>query len=225
MSGPRRTSAAALARLVVRSGGQPLSRVVLQYALSDAVQEGRAEPRDFLLGDRNLGKAFVAHVGPWRPHALRLVNREVDAESFDPTSPTFQEIEEEARRRRRSETRSARVGVEFLLWIPRARRIALIEFFNRASGNAQAVRARTGGLALFTTELVGAGSWFMPVCVEAPPGRYRALPVRRWAIALGVFATYKPEAGTAPCGFPEAVSEAMLKVVEVGSRGGGHGSG
>lgn len=201
MSGPRRTSAAALARLVARSGGQPLPRVVLQYALSDAVQEGRAEPRDFLLGDRNLGKAFVAYVGPWRPHALRLVNREVDAESFDPASPTFQGVEDEARQRRRSETRSARVGVEFLLWIPRARRMALLEFFNRGSGNARTARERAGGLALFTTEFVGASGWFMPVCTEAPPGRYRTLPMRRWTAALGVFEACRPEAGSLPAPF------------------------
>ena len=115
MTRARTPSARSLHRLVGRSGGLLLSRVVLQYSLSDAVQAGRAEPRDFLLGDRNLGKSFVAFVGPWRPHALRLVDRQVDAESFDVGSPVFGEIAAEAQQRRRSETRSARVGAEFLL--------------------------------------------------------------------------------------------------------------
>lgn len=187
-----RPTARSLARLVSRSGGLLLPRVVLQYALSDAVQAGRAEPRDFLLGDRNLGTSFVAFVGPWRPHALRLVNRHVDAESFDPTSPVFAEIALEAQQRRRSEERSARVGAEFMLWLPRARRIALFEFSNRATRNAITAHQRAGGLALFTTETLGTGGWFMPLCQDAPPGRYRVLPARRWAAALGVF-TAVPE--------------------------------
>lgn len=191
-----RPSAAALARLVTRSGGLNLPRVVLQYALSDAVQAGLSEPRDFLLGDRNLGKSFVALVGPWRPHALRLVDRTIDAESFDPTSPVFCEIAVEAQQRRRSERRSARVGVEFLLWLPRARRLALFEFSNRATRNAVTAHQRMGALALFTTELVGTGGWFMAVSQDPPPGRYRALPARRWAAALEGFATHRPESPT-----------------------------
>ena len=180
-------------RTVAASGGVLLQRVVLQYGLSDAVQEGRAEPRDFLLGTRNLGKSFVAHVGPWRPHALRLVNREVEAESFDESSPVFQEIQEESRRRGRTEGRTARVGVEFLLWLPRARAFALFEFTKFATRNADTARARAGGLALFTTELVGTGGWFIPVCQDAPPGRYRVLPGRRNAAAVEVFAEHRPE--------------------------------
>ncbi len=187
-------SARSLDRLVTQSGGLDLPRVVLQYDLSDAVQEGRAEPRDYLLGDRNLGKSFVAIVGPWRPHAVVLKDRTVYAESFDPASPTFAEIALEAQQRRRTAERSARVGVEFLLWLPRARRIALFEFANRATRNALTAHQRVGGLALFSTELVGSGGWFMAVCQDAPPGRYRALPVRQWAAAVDVFATHRPEA-------------------------------
>lgn len=189
----RRPSAAALARLVTRSGGLNLPRVVVQYSLSDAVQAGLAEPRDFLLGDRNLGKSFVAFVGPWRPHAVLLEDRQLHGESFDPTSPVFAEIAREAQQRRRSEQRSARVGVEFLLWLPRARRIALFEFSNRATRNAVTAHQRMGALALFTTELVGSGGWFMAVCQDPPPGRYRALPVRRWAAALDAFVAHRPE--------------------------------
>ena len=188
-----RPSARALDRLVARSGGLELSRVVLQYALSDAVQEGCAEPRDFLLGDRNLGKSFVALIGPWRPHALVLLDRRVLAESFDPTSPVFAEIALEAQRRRRSERRSARVGAEFLLWLPRERRIALFEFSNRATRNAITAHQRAGGLALFTTETLGTGGWFMAVCQDVPPGRYRALPARRWATALEAFSAQRPQ--------------------------------
>ena len=58
--------------------------------------------------------------------------------------------------------------------------------------------ARMGGLALITTEVVGSGGWFMPVCHDAPPGRYRALPSRRWAAALEVFATHCPGASAPP---------------------------
>jgi hypothetical protein len=198
-----RPSARSLARLVSRSGGLLLPRVVLQYGLSDAVQAGRAEPRDFLLGDRNLGRSFVAFVGPWRPHAVRLVDRRIDAESFDPTSPLFAEIAREAQQRRRGEARSARVGVEFLLWLPRARRLALFEFSNRATRNAMTAHQRMGAVALLTTKLVGTSGWFMPVCQDASPGRYRALPTRRWAVALEAFAAHRPEtaggaAGAAP---------------------------
>lgn len=183
-----------LDRIVARGGGLDLPRVVLQYAPSDAVQAGWAEPRDFVLGGkRNLGKAFVAQVGPWRPHALRLVNREVDAESFDETSPVFREIEEEARHRRRSQGRTARVGVEFLLWIPRARCFALYEFSKFAMRNADTARLRTGRLALFSTQAVGMSGWFVPVCEDAPPGRYRAMPERRAAMALAVFTCHRPE--------------------------------
>lgn len=189
----RKPSARSLSRLVTQSGGLNLPRVVLQYDLSDAVQAGRAEPRDFLLGDRNLGKSFVAYVGPFRPHALRLIDRHIDAESFDPTSPVFCGIALEAQQRRRSAERSARVGAEFLLWLPRARRLALFEFSNRATRNAMTAHQRISGLALFTTESVGTGSWFMPVCQDAPPGRYRVIPRRRWAAALEVFATHRPE--------------------------------
>ena len=180
-------SARSLARLVSRSGGLLLPRVVLQYGLSDAVQAGRAEPRDFLLGDRNLGRSFVAFVGPWRPHAVVLLDRQVHAESFDPTSPVFADIALEAQQRCRSETRSARVGAEFLLWLPRARRIALFEFSNRATRNAITAHQRSGGLALFATETVGTGGWFMAVCHDAPPGRFRTVPLRKWAAALEVF--------------------------------------
>lgn len=186
-------SARSLDRLVQRSGGLDLPRVVLQYGLSDAVQEGRAEPGDFVLGDRNLGKSFVAFVGPWRPHALVLVRRRIHAESFDPTSRTFAEIALEAQQRRRSADRSARVGAEFLLWLPRARRLALFEFSNRATHNAMTAHQRMGSLALFTTELVGSGGWFMPACLDAPAGRYRALPVGRWAAALDAFVAQRPE--------------------------------
>jgi len=182
-----------LNRVVQKSGGLALPRVVLQYKLSDAVLAGGAEPRDFLVGERTLGKAFVAHVGPWRPHAVRLVRREVDAESFDEHSPIFLEIAEEAKHRRRSEERTARVSVEFLLWLPRARTFALFEFTNFAARNADTARVRTGGLALLTTELVGTSGWFIPVCQDAPSGRYRALPDRRHQAALEVFATNRPE--------------------------------
>ncbi len=190
----QRPSARSLDRLVTRSGGLDLlPRVVLQYGLSDAVQAGRAEPRDFLLSDRNLGKSFVAFVGPWRPHALVLLRRTLHAESFDPASATFAVIALEAQQRRRTAERSARVGAEFLLWLPRARRIALFEFSNRATRNAITAHQRIGGLGLFTTESVGTGGWFMPVCCDALPGRYRVLPVRRWAAALEVFAAHRPE--------------------------------
>lgn len=182
-----------LNRVVQKSGGLALPRVVLQYKLSDAVLAGRAEPRDFLVGERNLGKAFVAHVGPWRPHAVRLIRREVDAESFDEHSPIFLGIAEEAKHRRRSKERTARVSVEFLLWLPRARTFALFEFTNFASRNADTARVRTGGLALFVTEPVGTSGWFIPICQEAPPGRYRTLPPRRHEAALEVFATNRPE--------------------------------
>lgn len=187
-------SARSLDRLVTRSGGLDLPPVVLQYGVSGAVQEGRAESGEFLLGgDRNLGTSFVAFVGPWRPRAVRLVDRRIQAESFDPTSPTFAEIARETQQRRRTPERSARVGAEFLLWLPRARRIALFAFSNRAMRNAMTAHRRMGRVALFTTELVGTGGWFMPVCVDAPVGRYRALPVRRWAAALDAFVTHRPE--------------------------------
>lgn len=204
-----RPSAAALARLITRSGGLNLPRVVVQYSLSDAVQAGLAEPRDFILGDRNLGKSFVAFVGPWRPHALVLRDRQIYAESFDPASPVFCEIALDAQKRMRSEERSARVGAEFLLWLPRARRLALFEFSNRATRNAVTAHQRMGALALFTTELVGTSGWFMAVCQDAPPGRYRALPVRRWAAVLEVFAAHRPEtAGGAANAAPPTHSSA-----------------
>lgn len=170
-----------------------LPRVVLQYHLSDAVQAGRAEPRDFLLGERNLGKAVVAHVGPWRPHAVILVNRQVVAESFDERSPVFREIEQEARHRGRSAQRTARVGIEFLLWLPRARSFALFEFAGVSARTATTAFARAGRLALLTTELVGTSGWFMPICQDAPAGRYRSIPLRRHALVLDVFAHHRPE--------------------------------
>lgn len=183
-----------LNRVVAKGGGLALPRVVLQYERSDAVLAGWAEPREFVLGgERNLGKEFVAHVGPWRPHALRLVNREVDAESYDESSPVFREIEAESKLRGRTEGRAARVSIEFMLWLPRARTFALFEFVKFATRNADTARLRAGGLALFTTETVGTSGWFIPVCGDAPSGRYRAVPSCRHRAVLEAFAKDRPD--------------------------------
>ncbi len=207
----------ALSRIVAKSGGLALAlpRVVLQYERSDAVQAGWVEPRDFVLGGEvNLGKEFVAHVGPWRPHALRLVDREVDAESFDESSPVFREIEAESKLRGRSEGRTARVGVEFLLWLPRARTFALFEFVKFATRNADTARQRAGGLALFTTESVGLSAWFIAVCQDAPHGRYRAVPEKRYPRVVEHFAQHRPERPTPSLGEPPAATDLPERPVE-----------
>ena len=84
-----------LARLT--KGSDFLPRLSLCHPLSKVVNQAGVRPGSFYLGygeeAEELGKEVVVGVGPWRPHALLLVNNDPAEESFEPDSAVFQQIE------------------------------------------------------------------------------------------------------------------------------------
>lgn len=95
-----------------------LPRITLNQPLSDAVEAKLGEVGDFMFGqDTNMGKNYVAIPVAFRPHALLLDNqRNVLAESFDPESDTFKEIQAIAAGPKDDKKRPA-VGIDFLEYV------------------------------------------------------------------------------------------------------------
>jgi hypothetical protein len=100
-----------------------LGFITMMHGVSEAVV--RNSPKgvragDFLLSGRTLvpagnnGDGFIASVGITRPRAVFFKNNAVEKDSWDPKSPEWLEIAALVAGR----VQGAKVGYEFMLWLP-----------------------------------------------------------------------------------------------------------
>jgi hypothetical protein len=157
------------------SGGGFLKRVKVLQGLSKEVNQKKGTPGDFChgFGDQliNLGGQFQAVVGPYRPHALHLMGREVEAESFDDQSEVFKKIERRAnlRKNQREEDESAMFGLDFLFWFPGLSQYGVFFFAKTARENAKPLLSAAGKLVTIKAVLTETPkfSWFKPQVMKA----------------------------------------------------------
>lgn len=152
------------------SGQGFLKRLKVVQGLSKEVNKKQATPGDFVFGFGdgliNLAGQFQAVVGPYRPHALHLMGREVEAESFDDTSEEFKKIERRAklRKNQREENESAMYGLDFLFWLPGLGEYGVYFFSKTAREKAKPLLAAAGKLVTIKAELTETPefSWYKP---------------------------------------------------------------
>lgn len=148
-----------------------LGRISLMYGVSQAVTEGKAQVRDFLLGGKiNLGKQTLVTVGPYRHHALHFVDNSIKSESFDLNDQTFKDIAAKAKGKK-VEGQAAKVGAEFLLWLPEHQAFATLHFAATAAQNADGAFLRQKQTALLTSEIIGnpkKRQWPIPQITDVP---------------------------------------------------------
>lgn len=180
------------------SGGGFLQKIKIGQGLTKEVQKKLAETGDFIFGfgDQQvvLGPKFQCVVGPYRAHALHLVDdNEVEAESFNDQSDCFKRIERRARagKAQWEQGESAMYGLDFLLWLPSISQFGVYFFCKTAREAAKPLLAAgPGRLATFETVLAETKkfSWYKPsiTAIEDATGSPPA-PERALAEALELF--------------------------------------
>jgi hypothetical protein len=174
-------SAADFTDLAKRDAGF-LQRLQLGQPLSDFVTNGNGKPGDFMFGaDKNLGQNFDAllvcrkdaadQVIPcYRAHALCLQDKEVEAESFDANSPTFQKIVAEAKKKLKIEGRATMYGVDLLFWVPKVEDFAVFYFAKTARRQADEFY-KLGGkgkvINFKSKKITTAYTWWVPEAEES----------------------------------------------------------
>lgn len=153
----------------------------LTQPLSDVVMSGQAKMGTFVFGQdgKDLGPETVVVcamrkdgdklIPCFRPHALLLVDREVEAESYDPTSKVYQEIAAEAKSKTKVEGRGAMVGIDFLFWTPAVEDFGVFFFKKTAKKEAdEFYRLGKAGKVIraYAHKIVTAYTWFVPKADE-----------------------------------------------------------
>lgn len=146
-----------------------LKRLSLAQGLSDSVKKRKAQLGDFTygVGDElvNLGPKVRLVVGPLRPHALHLIDGEVEAESFDPSDPVFKKIQSYAMSKtKRPQGDSPAFGMDCLFYIPEKNVFATYFFSKTARREARPLFDLAGQLIeLYSVEVEGKkNSWYVP---------------------------------------------------------------
>lgn len=128
-----------------------------------------AMPGNFLVGFgdslKNLGDSFLAVVGPYRSHALYLVDNEVECESFDMQSADFKMIEKKAKGAK-VDGHAPMYGLDFLFWLPEVQQFGVYFFCKTARENAKPLLVcGPGRLVTVKAELTETKkhSWYKPV--------------------------------------------------------------
>lgn len=156
-------------------GDQFLQRITLLQKMSDGIGDvGKVGEYVFGMDKDNLGNEVEVIVGPWRPHALVLVDGEVEAEAFDSADPLFQQIKGEAvkTKSRMIEGRTAMYGVDFLFFVIELQQFGTFFFTKTARREASKVEPLQGRRALLTSSLVETKrySWYTPKILAVPDG-------------------------------------------------------
>lgn len=183
-----------------------LGYITMMHGVSEAVV--RNTPKgvragDFVLSGRILvpsgmnGPGFVCHVGPTRPRAVYFEGREAKKSSYDPKSTTWLEIAALVAGR----TQGAKVGFEFMLWLPDFDFIGALHVANRDrfdAGQKLLNFSKEKKLARVSTTLKGAKNSVV-LTVEEGPRDPIALPEKeRYELCLAAFEAYKKERAAPP---------------------------
>jgi hypothetical protein len=155
--------------LVNRGDPLFLKRLALAQGLSDSVKKRKAQLGDFTVGVGedlvNLGPEVKMVVGPMRPHALHLIDGEVEAESFNPDDSVFKKIQQKALAKgKRQQGDSPMFGVDCLFFIPSHGLFVTYFFSKTARREARPLFELAGQLIeLYSVEVEGKNnSWFVP---------------------------------------------------------------
>jgi len=162
-----------------------LTRMSLCHPLSDVVNKAGVKPGNFYLnwGEEaiDLGNEVVVVIGPWRPHALLLENKEAKAESFDPESEEFKSIQQT---QKKGQETVPLVGVDYLLHLPEHNETAVF-FFNKTAVRAAKDLAKLqqdGHRSALLTSFFNEGkknSWWIPKAERHELDNVPALPADR----------------------------------------------
>lgn len=110
---PKQDSSA-LADMVDSATPKYLGRLSVQYGVSDAVVQRKAQIGDYMLGDKNLGSEVKIVVGPFRSHADHWDDGKLLGESWDNTSAEWRRLSALAKKW----VDGVKAGPEFLVYIP-----------------------------------------------------------------------------------------------------------
>lgn len=162
-----------------------LTRMSLCHPLSDVVNKAGIKPGNFYLnwGEEaiDLGNEVVVVIGPWRPHALLLRNKEAELESFDPESEEFKQIQQT---QKKSQEVVPLVGIDYLLHLPEHNETAVF-FFNKTAARAAKdlyKLAEEGHQVALLTSFFNEGkknSWWIPKAEPHQLDDAPALPADR----------------------------------------------
>jgi hypothetical protein len=179
-----------------------LGFITMMHGVSEAVV--RNSPKgvragDFLLSGRTLvpagnnGDGFIATVGITRPRAVFFKNNAVEKDSWDPKSSEWQEIAALVAGR----VQGAKVGYEFMLWLPEHDFMGVLMVANRdrfEAGQKLINLRNERKLAKVTTLIRGKNNSVVLHVEEAKVEGPIALPTpERLATCTKAFEAYKTE--------------------------------
>lgn len=130
-------------------------------------RESGVRDGDFTLGPErdNLGNRFLAVPGYWRPHARYTEEGQVKLESFDDQDEVFGRIGNlELELKGNKEKKIAKVGVDWLFWLPVQGRFATLFIAGSARADGEVLFDLQGKIVEVTSRFVESRSfsWFNP---------------------------------------------------------------
>lgn len=178
---------------------ESLGYITMMHGVSEAVMKNT--PRgvragDFVLSGRilvpsgNNGPGFVAHVGPARPRSVYFEGHDCKKSSYDPKSTSWQEIAALVSGR----IQGAKVGFEFMLWLPDFDFIGALMIANQDRFNAGQKLlnlSKDKKLAKVTTTITGAKNRVQIVVEEGPKDPIKLPEKSRYDTCLKAFEAYK----------------------------------
>lgn len=151
----------------------------IAQAMSNEVKSGKAKYRDYYIGQGsaliNLGNQVEAIIGPWRYHALRIKDGQIDLEDFNITkssrynaatnnwecpdgfTPNFLEIMHKKVPDRPNMELTNMSGYDFLLWVPSINDFVIFFLAKTAfsmTDTADVCLSNKGRLSLWDTQII-----------------------------------------------------------------------
>lgn len=182
-----------------------LGFISVQHGVSQAVMHNNPKgvrAGDFLIGGTTIiegaswGEGFRCVVGPTRPRAVVFKNNAIEMDSWDPNSKQWAEIA--ARVAARGDiSKGAKVGYEFMLWLPDHDFMGVLMIANRdrqTVGKKLIELRNQKKLARVSTTIKGAkNSVYLTVEEEKDPEPITFPTPERYAACLAAFEAYKQE--------------------------------
>jgi len=117
-----------------------------------------------------LGEAFMAVIGPWRPHARYMIGGKLEAESFDAKAEAFERIVQKELELHASGKPGhiARTGIDVLMWIPKAKVFGSYFISGTAKAEAVSLPELQGKLVMVGCREVhtNVSDWHVPTFTE-----------------------------------------------------------
>jgi hypothetical protein len=202
------------------NGEDNLGNEVMLIPMSRSVKVP-AQPKRMVDGQELPATEETTKVVPcYRPHALLLVDREVEGESFNPSEEQFGLIRAEALSKKKVEGRAPMFGVDMLFWLPMQNDFAVYYFAKTARRQAKAfynMAAAGKPILLKDHKIVARFTWWVPKAHPMPQAMLETMigegsRPKQAAIKEAMLLFYQPLAGASE----EAIEEASAS--ETGAR-------